>query len=257
MAIIGGRAHSLQHVHKVGRLGYPFAEISLYDPDEMARSADDYLRLKGEYGIYYLAHYPNEGNPFDAKVLEQEFVPKMKKLIEVTRTLEITKGTVHFWVDRRWAEPSLLSAKMALLSELVADATEKGITLCIENLTEQYESFAAAFDSIPDLRMTLDIGHGELLSRENTSFNFIRYLFDRIEHVHVHDNHGGKTVKDDLHLPLGEGKVDYPRIFSMLSEKGYRNTVTMELKPEEMSGTKEKIEAYLKDPFPEPVPQSR
>ena len=61
----------------------------------------------------------------------------------------------------------------------------------------------------------------------------------------MHDNHGGKTVKDDLHLPLGEGRVDYPRIFSMLSEKGYRHTVTMELKPEEMPGTKQKIEQYL------------
>ena len=245
MAIIGGRAHNLEHVRAVAELGYPFAEISIYDPEEAAGSIDDFLRLKDEHGIFYLAHYPNEGNPFDAKVLEETFVPKMKKLVEITHTLGITKGTLHFWVDKRWADPSLLSAKTGLLSELVDVAGHRGITLCLENLTEQYESFAAAFDSIPDLRMTLDIGHAELLSSENTSFNFIRHLFDKIEHVHVHDNHGGKTVKDDLHLPLGEGRVDYPKILSMLSEKGYRHTVTMELKPEEMPGTKRKIEQYL------------
>jgi sugar phosphate isomerase/epimerase len=128
---------------------------------------------------------------------------------------------------------------------MVAAASDKGVTLCIENLTEQYESFAEACEAIPDLRITLDIGHAELLSSENTSFNFIRHLFDKIEHLHVHDNHGGTSVRDDLHLPLGEGRVDYPRILSMLNEKGYRHTVTMELKPGEMPPTKERIEQYL------------
>ena len=245
MPIIGGRAHNLELVHAVGRLGYPFAEISIFDADEMHRRVEDFLALKRQYGIYYLAHYPNEGNPFDAKALKEHFVPRMKKLIEVTHELGIEKGTLHFWMDKRWAEPALLSAKTDLLAEMVAAAGEKGITLCIENLTEQYESFAAACDAIPDLRMTLDIGHAELLSNENTSFNFIRHLFDKIEHLHVHDNHGGTSVKDDLHLPLGQGRVDYPRIFSMLREKGYRHTVTMELKPEEMPPTKILIEQYL------------
>ncbi len=245
MPIIGGRAHNLELVHAVGRLGYPFAEISIFDADEMHRRVEDFLALKQQYGIYYLAHYPNEGNPFDAKALKEHFVPRMKKLMEVTHELGIVKGTLHFWMDKRWAEPALLSAKTDLLAEMVAAAGEKGITLCIENLTEQYESFAAACDAIPDLRMTLDIGHAELLSNENTSFNFIRHLFDKIEHLHVHDNHGGTSVKDDLHLPLGQGRVDYPRIFSMLREKGYRHTVTMELKPEEMPPTKILIEQYL------------
>ncbi len=245
MVIIGGRAHSIELVHEVARLGYPFAEISIYDADEMRRSVKDYLALKEEYGIYYLAHYPNEGNPFDAKALKDLFVPKMRKLIDVTQELEITKGTIHFWMDKRWAQPSLLSAKMELLSEMVAAAGERGVTLCIENLTEQYDSFADACEAIPELRITLDIGHAELLSSENTSFNFIRHLFGKIEHLHVHDNHGGKSVKDDLHLPLGEGRVDFPRILSMLNVRGYRHTVTMELKPPEMPPTKKLIQQYL------------
>jgi sugar phosphate isomerase/epimerase len=245
LAVIGGRAHNLELVHEVGRLGYPFAEISVYDPEEMHRAVGEFLELKKKYGIYYLAHYPNEGNPFDADALKKVFVPRMVKLFEVTRELGIEKGTLHFWMDRRWAEPGLLAAKRALLAEMVAAAGDKGITLCIENLTERYESFAEICDAIPRLRMTLDIGHGELLSSENTSFGFIRHLFDRIAHLHVHDNHGGTSVKDDLHLPLGQGRVDYPRIFSILKEKGYRHTVTMELKPAEMPPTKRLIEEYL------------
>jgi len=128
---------------------------------------------------------------------------------------------------------------------MVGHATEKNVMLCLENLSEQYESFALAFDAIPDLRMTLDIGHAQLLSKENTSFDFIEHLYDKIGHIHVHDNFGGTSVKDDLHLPLGDGVVDFPKIFSMLRARGYRSTMTMEVKPSDMPKTKEKIERYL------------
>ena len=77
MAIIGGRAHTIEQIHEVARLGYPYAEISIYDPEEITHIFDDLLKLKQIYGIYYLAHYPNEGYPFDAKALEHKFIPKI------------------------------------------------------------------------------------------------------------------------------------------------------------------------------------
>jgi len=245
MAVIGGRAYNIEMIHTVGQMGYPFVEISLLDPEESARQIDDLLQVKEEYGLTYLAHYPNEDNPTDPKVLRERFVPKIKQLLDISQKLGIEKGTIHFWIDVRWASPALISEKIELLSEMVAHASQKGITLCIENLTEQHESFSLAFEAIADLRMTLDIGHGELLSKENTSFNFIRHLFPNIAHVHTHDNHGGKGVEDDLHLPLGQGRVDYPRILTMLKDKGYSGTVTMEVKPPDMAGTKAAIEQYL------------
>lgn len=93
--------------------------------------------------------------------------------------------------------------------------------------------------------MTLDIGHAQLLAEENTSFDFIKHLSHKIAHIHVHDNLGGTNVKDDLHLPLGEGVVDYPKIFSMLKDKGYDSTITMEVSPDHMPGTKALIEQYI------------
>ena len=148
-------------------------------------------------------------------------------------------------MDKRWAKPSLIDAKLKILKELVQYAGSKDITICIENLTEQHDSFKDVMDRIPALRMTLDIGHAQLLADENNSFDFIKYLFPKIAHIHVHDNLGGNTVKDDLHLPLGEGVVDYPRIFTMLKENRYDSTMTMEVKPEDMPGMKEHIEKYM------------
>ena len=246
MVTIGGRAHSLEEIKQVGELGYPFAEINLDDPQTVENQLDQLLELKQQYGLYYLAHYPNEGNPSDLKNLKEVFVPKVKKLIDLSPKLGIKKGTVHFWMDKRWAKQEVIDEKIKMLGELVEHAIENGIILCLENLTARQESFRDYFKKIPELKMTMDIGHGQLLSKENTSFGFMEHVFDKIEHLHVHDNLGGTTVKDDLHLPLGEGIVDYPKIFSILKSKGYNSTITMEVKPAAMAKTHMAIAEYIR-----------
>ncbi|MFY9399217.1 MAG: sugar phosphate isomerase/epimerase family protein [Desulfomonilia bacterium] len=235
--IIGGRAHSIEEVRQVCALGYPFAEVSLLDPREVETVLDELLELKRQTGISYLAHYPNEDDPFDADVLRQRFLPRLKRLLALSAELGIPKGTIHFWIDARWASPDLIERKIGLLGEIADCAGEHGVVLCLENLTERVESFQKAFDEVPALRMTLDIGHAQLLSRVNTSFGFIRDAFERIDHVHVHDNRGGTSVKDDLHLCLGEGSIDYPEIFRQLKDKGYHSTITMEVSPADMEKT--------------------
>jgi sugar phosphate isomerase/epimerase len=245
MVTIGGRAHTIEEIHEVGRLGYPFVEISLDDPEAVAGQVPGLLEMKKAYGISYLAHYPNEDNPFDVGVLKDRFIPRIKALLDLSRQLGITKATMHFWIDRRWAPAELIPRKLDLLSVVVGYGTEHGITICIENLSERAESFQAAFEAIPELRMTLDIGHAQLLSRENTSHRFIEHHFSRIVHVHVHDNHGGTSVKDDLHLALGDGKVDYPTIISELMSRGYDSTITMEVKPVDMPRTRVVLERYI------------
>jgi len=245
MVTIGGRAHTLEQIDEVGKLGYPFAEIDINDPDVVRQQYNDLLKLKDKYNLFYLAHYPNEGDPRNTDRLESQFVPKIKTLLGLTRDLGIEKATLHFWMDKRWAPSELVQQKIKLLSQMVDTATVNGIVLCLENLTSQYDSFSAFFDAIPDLRMTLDIGHGQLLSEENTSFGFIEHLFDKIHHVHVHDNKGGTGVKDDLHLPLGDGIVDYPKILSLLKAKQYDFTLTMEVLPSDMMRTKEAVNRYI------------
>jgi sugar phosphate isomerase/epimerase len=245
LANIGGRAHSVEEIHAVGTLGYPFAEISLYDPEKTEGELQELLELKNQSDLFYLAHYPNEGNPVDVAKLRNRFVPRMKRLFELSAALGIVKGTFHFWLDERRIPPEVVSQKIELIAEMVNSAKGRGIVLCLENLSEPYSSFIPAFDQVPDLMMTLDIGHGQLMTEENTSFGFIHNCFDRIAHIHVHDNQGGLSYKDDLHQPLGQGIVDYPGIFSILKEKGYASTVTIELKPLEMAGTKEEILKYL------------
>lgn len=245
MAIIGGRAHSIKEIHEVGKLGYPFAEISLYEPEQIEDELKELLEVKNRYGLFYLAHYPNEGNPVDVTHLRNNFVPRMKRLFELSASVGVVKGTFHFWLEERRIPHDVVLQKIDLIAQMAASAGSRGIVLCLENLSEPYLGFIPAFERVTDLGMTLDIGHAQLLTDENTSFGFIRNCFGRIKHIHVHDNHGGASHKDDQHLPLGQGIVDYPRILSLLKGRGYASTVTMEVKPSEMPGTRDEILKYL------------
>ena len=246
MIIIGGRAHTIDELLEVSKLGYPFVEISLNDPATVTGWIPQLREIKDKYGISFLAHYPNEDNPLDVNVLRNKFLPRIKNLMELSRKLDITKATIHFWIDQRWLPANLIPGKLELLSRIVDYGNEYGIIVCIENLSERAESFGSAFEAIPDLRMTLDIGHAQLLAKQNTSFRFIEDHFSRIAHLHVHDNRGGTSVKNDLHLPLGEGIVDYTAIITSLIKKGYDSTITMEVKPGDMSRTRKSLEDCIR-----------
>lgn len=245
MITIGGRAHTIEEVREVAGLGCPFIEMSLGDPAALKLLMPELMALKDSWGFAYLAHFPNEDNPFDVAVLRERFLPRIKTLIDMCALLDIVKATLHFWMDRRWAPEGLIPKKVELLEEICSHARETGLVICIENLSEKAESFQSAFDAIADLRMTLDIGHGELLSSRNTSYGFMETFMDRIAHVHVHDNRGGTGVHDDLHLCLGEGRIDYGGILQALVDRGYDSTITMEVSPRDMPRTLDAIRRII------------
>ena len=54
----------------------------------------------------------------------------------------------------------------------------------------------------------------------------------RIRHFHLHDNWGGQSQDDDLHLPIGDGTLDFRAIVASQMSTGYDGTITLEVKLE-------------------------
>ncbi|MEK6536775.1 MAG: TIM barrel protein, partial [Actinomycetota bacterium] len=50
-----------------------------------------------------------------------------------------------------------------------------------------------------------------------------------IGHIHIHDNIGGDTYHEDLHLPLGEGRIDFAPILLALRKLPQEITITFEM----------------------------
>jgi sugar phosphate isomerase/epimerase len=240
---IGARAYTTDDIRFLGEAGFDFAEIDWKDPDTIINSMPEFLKLKETYGIIYLAHGPNEPTPFDVDEIHEKLTPTLMRLMDLAPDLDIPLHTQHLWMDSRFINGETLKGKRELLKIWTEKANFNGITFCIENLSEKANDFAPAFDAIPELCMTLDLGHGELLTDRNSSFDFISRYPHRINHVHLHDNHGGNSVKDDLHLPIGEGKIDFETILANLRQTGYDSGLSLELKQPHVKAGRKKIQA--------------
>lgn len=229
MILFGARAYTPDHVEFLAQAGFDFAEIDWKDPHIVAGQLPQLLALQERHGIAYLGHGPNERNPFDLDDLVGSLGPAVAQLLDMAPALGITLYTQHLWLDPRFVAPEIIAGKLDLLEGWQERARRAGVTLCLENMSEQPSDFAPAFQRTWDLGMTLDVGHGQILSRSNTSFGFAAQFGDRIRHLHLHDNHGGGGVQDDLHLPIGQGCVDFAGILVALRAAGYRGGFSLEV----------------------------
>lgn len=217
-------------------MGLSFAEVPLTQPDVFGSVKGLFIEAKEATGLQYLCHGPREGDPNNKETLERSYFPKLLRVLEIMPDLGMDLLTVHLWVDTRFVREDVMAFKIRLLSRLTEQTKAAGITVCIENLSERVEDLSPVLTAVPDLALTLDVGHGQLLTEKNTSIPIVEAFPDRISHVHVHDNLGGRTPGDDLHLPVGEGRIDFGPIFESLCTMGYRGTMTLELRPDEIRG---------------------
>jgi sugar phosphate isomerase/epimerase len=227
--LIGGHSKSVDDIIFLQDSGFDFAELILNDRASLNYWSNcglaDILRNK----FLLLAHGPREGNPNDERNLWTNYLPSLRETVDIAASMDIRFLTIHLWLDPRFVEKKIIEQKLDALKVISRYGERYNLVISLENLSESFENLMAAAEAIPSLAITLDIGHGELLSDTNTSYGIIRNLVSRVKHIHIHDNLGGLGVKDDLHLPLGAGIIDFHAILGELLKQGYNNTITLEL----------------------------
>ena len=242
---LGGTARSLEQVEFLHNMGLQFAEITIADPSTFSSVVPEYRNLKERLGISYVCHGPREGDPNDVRQLEKVYLPKVLGILPLITELDIPHLTLHLWLDSRFVREESIAFKVDLLGRIIREARDRGVLICLENLSETASHLSVAFDVLPALYLTLDLGHAQLLTEVNTSYEIIERYPERIKHVHLHDNRGGHSAQDDLHLPPGEGIIDFERIIGKLREMGYDRAISLELKPYEIESCLEDVKALL------------
>jgi sugar phosphate isomerase/epimerase len=126
------------------------------------------------------------------------------------------------------------------LDDLEAYCQERGVRIALENLID----FAAIEAGVTDtahagdnadllarllaaydpafLGFCFDAGHARLGYDRLTAY---APLFDRLAVLHLHDNDG----VGDLHLPVGDGVVDWARVASLIAASPYAKPISFEL----------------------------
>ena len=86
-----------------------------------------------------------------------------------------------------------------------------------------------------------DIGHWFLFS-EVPIDEWLDAMGPYLRHLHLHDN----TGKSDAHLPVGEGKIDFPRFFAALAQRSLAPSITLEAhKPRHLRRSSEAVRTFL------------
>lgn len=224
----------------IAGLGFDYFELTMDPPQahhEILGGLQEQLAQSLQrFGMDLVCHLPTFLSTADlTPALREASLTEMIRSLKVAAALGPLKVVLHPSYVTGLATFVPDQAKrhaLVALEAIVGEAERLGLTLCLENMFPRSNSlvepvdFAEIFERFPSLKLTLDTGHAHIGSPGGKrALEFIRMFPDRVEHVHASDNFG----RDDNHLPIGAGTIDFPRIVKALKEIGYNGTVTLEI----------------------------
>jgi sugar phosphate isomerase/epimerase len=174
-------------------------------------------------------------------------MPSLLATVDTAAKMDINLVTVHLSMDSRVVSGLVLAEKRRALKELVQHGSKNHVVISLENLSESAADLEMALRSTSDLGLTLDVGHAQLFGPANTSFAILESLGRAIRHVHLHDNRGGSTQADDLHLPPGEVMIDFRAVLTALNGIGYQGTITLEVSARSLVSSRDCVESLVRD----------
>ncbi len=181
----------------------------------------------------YYSEYP--GYPAELRVDTANMGKKGFRLLEesIDFAVRVDAGVVVVHPGIRTL-PDSFERMVGNLRRLAGFAVERGVVLALENkegtdprnLCCEVGELVRAVELVPGLGVTLDIGHANLTCQgdQERLREFVRQVRDLVVHLHVHDNPGSwqERYGGDLHLPPGEGVIDF-RILEELDFQGVYN----------------------------------
>jgi sugar phosphate isomerase/epimerase len=229
----------LKEIQEIGELGFDYVELTMdppeADPQKVLAQKKSILNLLNRYKMGITGHLPTfvwTSDLYDS--LRKASIKENVEAIEASAELGIEKLVLHPGYITGMGKFVIDKAKgygLESIDAILKKANSLGMTLCIENmfpqanfLTQPHE-FQEVFEIFPEIRLALDIGHANLGGDRNRAIEFIQRYGYRIGHIHANDNFG----KEDNHLPIGAGIIDFDRIIKALKQTSYDETMTIEV----------------------------
>lgn len=229
----------IKEIEELGKLGFDYIELTIDAPEAtpeiILKDKDRIKETLSAHQLEIMAHLPTFLSIADLyKSIRNTSINEYIKALEAGTALGIKKFVIHPGSIRGLGKQVKHKATKYAdesLALIVSKAAELNVTLCIENMfpdtfspTEPHE-FEKFFLNHPELRFTLDIAHAHIGTKKDRSTEFIRRYAEKLSHIHISDNYG----KEDSHLPIGVGMIDFRKIFKELNNIGYDESITLEV----------------------------
>ena len=207
-------------------LGIDYGEIlHQYPNDEIGPDILDSFNLK------YSIHSPlmNINIASLNKGIRKASIDEIKKSIDLASKIDgeivvVHPGMIPFL--GRGFEDKIYDLSRDAIRELGKYGNDLGVTVAIENMPDfEGHLYKNMFDLNEvleeyDMYMTLDIGHAY-----HSGYSPDDMYFDRVRHIHIHDNEGD----EDAHLALGEGSIDLKQIIANYEKNKYDGIYVIEV----------------------------
>jgi sugar phosphate isomerase/epimerase len=230
----------LPEIEEMARLGFDYLELTMDPPHAhhgvILQKKRELLKALERHGMGLVCHLPTFVSTADmTESLREASIQETLHSLRVAADLKALKAVLHpsfiqglgvLMMDRarRYA--------VEALDRILEEADLLGVTVCVENLFPRSfslvepEDFDGLLKRFPAARLVLDTGHAHIgRGGEQRILEFIGRFAAAIHHVHASDNSG----RDDEHLPIGVGSIDFPKVVKALKGIGYDETITLEI----------------------------
>lgn len=160
---------------------------------------------------------------------------------DLDRRVEATKRAMQFAYDlganvlinsvgRIPADDS--TPQWAALTQSLADigrfGQRVGVTLCAETDADSGESLLRLIQALPDGSLGVNFDPGNLIVNGHNAVESAQQLARHILHVHAKDGVRDLAQGRGVEVPLGRGSAEFPVLFAILEQQGYRGYATVE-----------------------------
>jgi sugar phosphate isomerase/epimerase len=157
----GAPVRSLDDIARLRRAGFDFGEIAIANAGTRRMWWESGV-INGGLGKFFLmAHGPLEDNPNDAGSLWNRYIPNLMATVDTLNRMAIRSLNIHLLVDRRIVSSLVLTEKIRALKEIVQYGRKNSVGINLENLSETAENLEPVMSEVPNLGLTLDVGHAE------------------------------------------------------------------------------------------------
>lgn len=213
-------------------IGFAASELDQVERSEIVEKGE-VLRAAGCFVTLHGPFWDLSPGSSD-QLIRQVSLLRFQQLLDLARPLRALQVTFHTGYDPRhhgvrW--DTFLDRSLRTWELIVARAEDLGIPVVLENVWEMGPEYHFdLFHRLPSpfLGFCLDVGHQHSFSKTPLR-DWIEALSDFLMEIHLHDNHG----KEDEHLPVGEGTIDFSLLFAMIEEKTRKPLLTVEPHTEE------------------------
>lgn len=141
-------------------------------------------------------------------------------------------GVPKIFVSAKAGEETPRPVALGRLRDTAAYATERTVTVCLETHPPFGTNGDIARATItevghPGLRYNFDTANVYYYNEGTDTIAELRKVVDLVGSVHLKDTDGG--FRSGNFPPVGQGVVDFPGVFEMLSAKGFVGPYTLEI----------------------------